>query len=146
MRRLPILALPVLAVCFSLPARSEYQTVNEAAVLYDTPSLQGTKSSIIRRDTPVEVVYSLENLVKVRVADGTMAWIEKKYLSPHRTVIVKAEQADILQRPEEGAPTSFRAERDVLLRYLETLPGGWIRVRHDDGEEGYARASEVWGF
>jgi SH3-like domain-containing protein len=84
--------------------------------------------------------------MKVRDADGALAWIEKKNLSSRRTVIVKAEQAAILQKPEEGAPASFRAERDVSLDYLETLPGGWIKVRHADGETGYARASEVWGF
>jgi SH3-like domain-containing protein len=139
--------LPALAVCLSLPVRGEeYQTVNAATVLYDTPSLQGAKSFILLRDTPVEVVVNRESLAKVRDADGFMAWIEKKYLSPRRTVIVKAAQAVILQKPEETAPAAFWAERDVSLDYRETLPGGWIRVRHRDGQEGYARASEVWGF
>jgi SH3-like domain-containing protein len=146
-RKLSILALPVLLACLSLPARGiEYQTVNAAAALYDTPNSTGTKLCIIRSDTPVEVVQIRENLAKVRDADGFMAWIEKRYLSPRRTVIVKAGQAAILQRPEESAPKVFLAERDVSLDYLETLPGGWIKVRHRDGEEGYARASEVWGF
>ena len=115
-------------------------------MLYDTPSLKGARLFVIRRDTPVEVVVSLEGWMKVRDADGALAWIEKKSLSSRRTVIVKAEQAAVLQKPEEGAPTSFRAEQNVSLDYLETLPGGWIRVRHADGETGYTRASEVWGF
>jgi SH3-like domain-containing protein len=145
MRGRPIFACLVFLACLSRPVWSvEYQSVEAATALHDT--LRGTKRYVIRRNTPVEIVSPQESWVKVRIADGTMAWIEKKYLSSRRTVIVRAEQTDILRRPEEGAPTSFRAERDVLLNYLEALPGGWIRVRHDDGETGYARASEVWGF
>jgi SH3-like domain-containing protein len=144
----PILAVLLITAVFPLPARSfEYRAVESATVLYDTPSLKGAKLFVIRRDTPVEVIDdNLNAWAKVRDADGFMAWIEKKYLSSRRTVIVKAAQAVILQKPEAAAPAAFWAERDVSLDYRETLPGGWIRVRHRDGQEGYARASEVWGF
>jgi SH3-like domain-containing protein len=144
---LPILALFALPACLSLPARAvEYRTVASAAVLYDTPSLKGAKLFVIRRGTPVEVVISMEGWVKVRDAEGSLAWIEKKELATRRTLIVKAEWAAILQNPEEGAPLSFEAERNVSLAYLETLPGGWIKVRHRDGQGGFVRASQVWGF
>jgi SH3-like domain-containing protein len=131
----------------SLPARAiEYRTVESTTVLYDTPSLRGAKLFIIRRDTPVEVVVSLEGWAKVRDAEGSLAWIEKKELATRRTLIVKAEWAAILRQPEESASLSFEAERNVSLNYLETVPGGWIKVRHRDGQEGFVRAGQVWGF
>jgi SH3-like domain-containing protein len=144
--RLSIFALFTFFVGLSLPAQAEYRTVETPTILYDTPSLKGAKLFVIRRDTPVEVVNNLGGWVKVRDAEGGLAWIEKKELSERRTVIVKAERAAILRKSEEGAPLSFEAERGVSLAYLETVPGGWIKVRHRDGQEGFVRAGEVWGF
>ena len=146
-KRLPILALFAFLAGLCLPAQAiEYRTVESATVLYDTPSAKGVKLFVIRRDTPVEIVVSLDNWVKVRDAEGSLAWIEKKYLATRRTVIVKAERAAIQQKPEEAAPLLLEAERNVSLEYLTALPGGWIKVRHADGQEGFVRAGQVWGF
>ena len=131
----------------SLPAWAiDYRTVDTATILYDAPSQRGAKLFVIRRDTPVEVVVSLEGWTKVRDAEGGLAWIESKYLANRRTVIVKAAHADILKKPEEGAPLAFAAEKNVSLQYLETLSGGWTKVRHRDGTEGFVRADQVWGI
>jgi SH3-like domain-containing protein len=147
MRRLPILVLFIFIASLSLPARSaEYRTVESVTTLYDTPNLKGTRLFVIRGDTPVEVVVNQGGWVKVRDAEGSLAWIEKKELGTRRTLIVKVDWASILQKPEDGAPVVFEAERNVSLGYLETLPGGWVKVRHRDGQEGFARTGQVWGF
>ena len=91
-------------------------------------------------------MVSLEGWAKVRDAEGSLAWIERKHLATRRTVIVRAERADILKKSEEGAPLAFAAEKNVSLDYLETLPGGWVKVRHRDGQEGFVRAGQIWGF
>ncbi len=131
----------------SLPAAAiEYRTVDSPAILYDAPSQRGIKQFVIHRDTPVEIVVSLEGWAKVRDAEGSLAWIERKHLATRRTVIVRADQADVLKKSEEGAPLAFAAEKNVSLEYLETLPGGWIKVRHRDGQEGFVRAGQIWGF
>lgn len=131
----------------SLPAGAiEYRTVDAPAILYDAPSQHGVKLFVIHRDTPVEIVVSLEGWTKVRDAEGSLAWIEKKYLAVRRSVIVKVEQADVLKKSEDGAPLAFAAEKNVSLEYLETMPGGWVKVRHRDGQEGFVRAGQVWGF
>lgn len=147
MKRSLILVLLSVLAGVSSPARAiEYRTVDAATVLYDAPSQRGAKLFVIRRDTPVEVVVSLEGWVKVRDAEGGLAWIEKKYLAARRSVIVRTEQAEILKKAEDGAPLSFAADRNVSLEYLETLPGGWVKVRHRDGQEGFVRAAQIWGF
>ena len=132
------LALPVFAI--------EYRTVETATVLYDAPSQKGSKLFVIKRDTPVEIVVTLEGWSKVRDAEGGLAWIEKRYLSDRRTVIVRADRVEIRQKAEEGAPLVFEADRNVALDYLETVPGGWIKVRHRDGQMGFVRAGQVWGI
>ena len=139
--------LACVAAAVALPtAAIEYRTVDAATVLYDAPSQRGVKLFVIHRDTPVEVVVNIEGWSKVRDAEGGLAWIEKKYLSDRRTVIVRADRAEIRQQAEEGAPLVFEADRNVALDYLETTPGGWIKVRHADGASGFVRASQIWGF
>ena len=132
------LAAPALAI--------EYRTVDSATVLYDAPSQKGSKLFVIRKDTPVEVVVSLEGWVKVRDAEGGLAWIEKKYLSDKHSVIVTAERAQIRQTADESAALSFEAEKNVALDFVEAAPGGWIKVRHRDGQVGFVRANQIWGF
>ncbi|MFZ4534855.1 SH3 domain-containing protein [Propionivibrio sp.] len=142
-----LLTLMLVTAGFSLPANAiEYRTVDAAAVLYDAPSQRGSKLFVIKRDTPVEVVVSLEGWSKVRDAEGGLAWIEKKYLSEKRSVIVTANRAEVRQKAEEGSPLVFAAEKNVALEYLEAMPGGWIKVRHLDGQSGFVRANQIWGL
>jgi SH3-like domain-containing protein len=139
--------LLLVAVGFSLPGYAiEYRTVDAATVLYDAPSQRGSKLFVVRRETPVEVVVSLEGWSKVRDADGRLTWIEKKFLAERRSVIVTADIADVRQKAEEGSPLVFEAEKNVALEYLEAAPGGWIKVRHRDGASGFVRSSQIWGF
>jgi len=142
-----LLPLFLIAAAFPLPANAiEYRTVDSATVLYDAPSQKGSKLFVIRRDTPVEVVVGLDGWAKVRDAEGTLAWVEKKYLVERRSVIVTAERAEVRQKAEEGAALVFEAEKNVALDYLEAVPGGWIKVHHRDGQTGYVRANQIWGL
>ena len=139
--------LLLVATGFCLPALAiEYRTVDSATVLYDAPSQRGSKLFVVKRETPVEVVVSLEGWSKVRDADGGLAWIEKKYLSDRRSVIVTAERAEVRQKADDGSPIAFEAEKNVALEYLETAPGGWVKVRHRDGQSGFVRANQIWGL
>ena len=142
-----LLPLFLIAAGFHLPANAvDYRTVDSATVLYDAPSQKGSKLFVIKRDTPVEVVVGLEGWAKVRDSAGGLAWIERKYLSDKRSVIVTAERAEVRQKAEEGAPLVFEAEKNVALEYLEAAPGGWIKVHHRDGPTGYVRANQIWGL
>jgi SH3-like domain-containing protein len=133
-----LLGLPVLAI--------EYRTVDAATVLYDAPSQRGSKLFVIKRDTPVELVVSLEGWSKVRDAEGGLAWIEKKYLAERRSVIVTASRAEIRKSADASSPLVFEADKHVALEYLEAAPGGWVKVRHRDGPSGFVRANQIWGL
>lgn len=135
------------AAAGALPASAiEFRTVDAPTVLYDAPSQRGVRLFVIRSETPVEVVVSLEGWAKVRDADGGLTWIEKKYLADKRTVIVTADRAVVRQKADEGSPPVFEAEKNVALDYLEAAPGGWIKVRHRDGQSGFVRANQIWGY
>ena len=135
------------AAGFALPALAvEFRTVEVPTVLYDAPSQKGTRLFVIKRNTPVEVVVGLEGWIKVRDAEGGLAWIEKKNLSERRSLIVTASRAEIRQSADEAAAVVFEAEKSVSLDFVEMAPGGWIKVHHRDGQSGFVRANQVWGF
>ncbi len=137
----------LLACTLTLSAQAiEYRTVETTTVLYDAPSQRGIKQFVIRRDTPVEIVVSLDGWAKIRDSEGTLAWIERKFLAERRSLIVTASRAEIRQANNESSPLVFEAEKNVSLDYLEASPGGWIKVRHRDGQSGYVRANQVWGI
>ena len=135
-------------------AAAEFRVTSEApAVLYDAPSVKSRPLFVYGRDVPVEVVSTIEGWTKVRDAGGTIGWLATKGLGERRTLLVRAQTADIRANPDEGAAVVFRAEQNVLLDLAEpatspstTATPGWVKVRHRDGQTGYIRLSQVFGL
>ena len=124
----------------------EFRSVAEnAAVLYDAPSAKARKLYVVNPGYPVEVVVVVEGWVKVRDASGELAWIESKHLTDRRTVMVKVPLAQVHQSADESAPVVFQAQQNVILELVDVVSGGWLRVRHRDGEVGFVKVAQVWG-
>ena len=128
-------------------------TADPATILYDAPSARAKPLFVYGRDVPVEALVSVEGWTKIRDAAGTIGWLQSKSLSDKRMVVVRAPTADVRAAADEGAPVVFRAERNVLLELAEpaasaatTAMPGWVKVRHRDGQTGYVRLSQVFGF
>jgi len=125
---------------------ADFRSVQEnAAVLYDAPSRQATPLFVVSRSYPLEVIVNLEAWVKVRDHAGALTWIEKKALSDKRMLLVTAPSVEARQRADAAAPAAFSATQNVALELLETMPNGWLRVRHADGATGFVPAASVWG-
>lgn len=132
-------ALPALAI--------DYRSVDApVAILYDAPSQKGKKLYLVKQHTPVEMVVRLDGWTKVRDAEGTLAWVESKYLGERRTVVVIAPRAEVRQADGPDAPVVFSADKWVALDLLESGPPGWAKVRHRDGSTGFVKAAQVWGL
>ncbi len=141
------LAAPVLLALASAAAAGEFRSIAESgATMYDAPSVRAKKLFVASRYYPVEIVINIDNWAKVRDQAGDLAWVEKKALSDKRTVIVTAGVADARQAASDGAALVFRAQRGVALDLAEPPAGGWIRVRHAEGQTGYIKINQVWGF
>ena len=141
------LAVSFLFAFASLAAAGEFRSIAENGTpMYDAPSVRAKKLFVASRHYPVEVVINIDSWVKVRDQAGDLAWVEKKALSEKRTVIVTAAVADARQAASDGASLVFRAQQGVALDVAEPPAGGWIRVRHADGQTGYIKISQVWGF
>ena len=124
----------------------EFRSLTEAAIVYDTPSAEGRRLFILRPGTPVEIVVTLDQWIKVREPSGSLSWIERRVLAKRRTLLVTAERAAIRREARDDAPLSFEAARNVVVELIEAPTLGWARVRHADGLEGSIRASDVWGL
>jgi SH3-like domain-containing protein len=148
MARLPHLLLSaVLAVGLAAPAAAlEFRAVSEnAAILYDAPSSKAKKLYVVNRGYPVEIVVLVEGWVKIRDANGDLTWIESKYLTDKRTVMIRTPMAQVRQSADDNAPVVFQAQQSVILDLIEVPGGGWLRVRHRDGQAGFVKVSQVWG-
>ncbi len=115
------------------------------AVLYDAPSAAGKKLYVVSRYTPLELVVTLSDWIKVRTQDGSLGWVEKRALGGARYVVVTDALATVRQRPDPAAPVVFQARKQVALEFLEDTRTGWVRVRHANGGSGYVKATAVWG-
>ena len=124
---------------------ADFRSVMEnAAILYDAPSAKAKRLYVVGQGYPVEVVVVVEGWSKVRDASGDLTWIESKSLVDRRTVLVKTPLAQIRESADENGTVVFQAQQDVLLDLLE-VAGGWLRVRHRDGQTGFVRVTQVWG-
>jgi SH3-like domain-containing protein len=139
-------ALLLLAAAWSCAAAAaDFRSVAEnAAVLYDAPSVKAKKLYVVTQGYPVEIVVVVEGWSKVRDANGELTWIESKHLADRRTVVVKAPVAQVREAADEKSPVVFQAQQDVLLELIE-VAGSWLRVRHRDGQAGYLRVTQAWG-
>jgi len=136
----------LLLAAWAAPAAAlEFRSVAEpAVVLYDLPSKTSTRLFVLSRDYPVEVIIATEGWVRVRDDTGAFGWVEAKSLSSRRTVMVKAQSAEIRQAPDDKAPVVFKAEQGLVLEF-QGLAGGWAQVRHRDGASGYLKLPQLWG-
>lgn len=145
-RRRNLIAAAFIAVAATPAWALEFRSVAEnAAVLYDAPSARAKKLYVVNRGYPVEVVVVVEGWIKVRDASGELTWIESKFLTDKRTVMVKVPLAQIHQSADDSAPVVFQAQQNVILELVDVTSGGWLRVKHRDGQTGFIKVTQVWG-
>ncbi|MBS0498584.1 MAG: SH3 domain-containing protein [Gammaproteobacteria bacterium] len=143
-------SIPLIGVFLFLPgytvADIEFLSIAEnSAVMYDAPSLRADKLFVADRHLPVEVVVDVEGWAKVRDSSGSLAWVEKKLLSPQRYVVVTVPFAGIYKSADTNSELVFQAEQNIVLEWLDSDSNGWVKVRHSSGQTGYVKANQVWG-
>ncbi len=117
------------------------------AVLYDAPSSAAKKVLLLSQYYPVEVVVNLGDWLKVRDAEGGLNWIETKQLSNKRTVLIRAQNAELKQAADMNSKVLATVEKEVVLEVADLkLTNGWLKVKHRDGIAGYMSITSTWGF
>lgn len=133
-----------LSFCSSAYA-AEWLSVTQSAPMHQAPSSKTTPKYIILPMTPVKMIVTLGDQVKVQDASGLIGWIDKQYLTTRRTIIVTSHVAPIRSQPSDSASVVFTAERGVVLTYLSSPAANWVQVGHSDGQSGYVASKQIWG-
>jgi SH3-like domain-containing protein len=140
-------AAALLAGLLALPALgAEFRAIGDrAAVLYDAPSLKADRIFVASRGHPFEVLVKLDQWTKVRDAGGEVAWVENRMLGERHNAMVSVPVADVRAAPDARSALVFEAYKQVIVEVLEPPADGWVKVRHRDGQQGYARVAHLWG-
>ena len=142
-----LLPLLFLATWGLTASAAEFRSVDtQAAILYDAPSAKGKKLYLIKPLTPVEVLVKLDGWVKVRDAEGTLAWVQARALTEKRMLVVTSPKGEIRQAERPDAPVVTELDKWVAVELIEPSAAGWAKVRHRDGATGYMRLTQVWGL
>ena len=124
----------------------EFASVSESsAILYDAPSVKAKKRFVVNRYMPFEQIVTLKDWVKVRDRSGGLYWVEKRVLSNKRYVFALPTMLEVFAEPDIRSAQVLKVRQQVALERLGSPGTGWVKVRHQDGEVGYVRASGVWG-
>ena len=78
LRPLALLAAIALSMVAGAAHADFRQTSADATIAFEGPSAKATKQFLYSRGTPVEVVVQIEGWLKVRDAQGALAWVERK--------------------------------------------------------------------
>lgn len=141
--RIAFLALIALNSAWGAEFRSV--AVN-GAILYDAPSFKATRVYLLSKSYPVEIISRSGEWAKIRDANGDLSWIAASNLSEKRTLMAFANIVELRESPNDSAPIVFRAEKNVILDLVEPPTSTWIKVKHRDGQTGYARINQLWGL
>ncbi len=136
-------------VCvISQSAYAEFRSVASAkTILYEAPSATTKRVYLVGEGYPLEIIVNLGDWLKVRDPYGTLSWAESKNLQSKRTVIVKADKANIYKEPESKSTLVATIEKDVVIELSDPLiTNGWIKVRYQQDLDGYIQISQVWGI
>lgn len=124
----------------------EFSTTSRASILYDSPTKTATKIAVLSAAYPLEKLISANGWVKVRDASGALGWIDEADLGSKRTVLINTPVTAVLEKPLDSAAVRFRVQQGVVLDLIAPVDGGWVKVRHASGQEGYAKIRELWGL
>ncbi|TJZ73133.1 SH3 domain-containing protein [Chitiniphilus eburneus] len=113
-------------------------------LLYQQPQDAAAKLFVVSRGTPLEVLTEQGEWLRVRDRQGSLAWVKKADLSATRQVEV-LRSTSVHGQADSASPVVFKAEPGLLLNLLDNARNGWLRVKHQGGQEGFIRIEEVWG-
>ncbi len=144
--RIFLLSLFFLYTSISAAEEVEFLSVSSnSTVMYDAPSLKAEKLFVVNAYFPVQVLVKVEGWTKVKDSSDTIAWIENKFLTERRYIIVTTSLANIHQSADIHSPILFQIQKDVVVEWLDSSAADWVHVRLQNGQMGYIRSNQVWG-
>jgi len=94
---------------------------------------------------PLQVIETKGKWLKVTDFEGDVGWVHNNLLGREPHLIVKKERIDIRNGPGENYKITGKANYGVVFRTL-TRKKGWVKIKHEDGLEGWVQRDLLWGW
>jgi SH3-like domain-containing protein len=140
-----LLVAALLALASGAQALEFRSVLKHGAIYFDAPDLKAKKLFVVSKGTPVEILATQGDWLRVRDRDGKLAWMSKADLGK-RTHVQVVKASTIYAAGSSESAVVFKAEAGLLLELTENTRIGWLRVRHRDGQAGFIRIEDVWGL
>ncbi|NIO11113.1 MAG: SH3 domain-containing protein [Deltaproteobacteria bacterium] len=109
------------------------------------PGKKFDKVGKVPENYPYRVLGRRGKWLKVRDFEGFEDWIYAPLTDRNPAAAVKVPKANVRQGPGTNHPIILTADKGVAFRVL-TKQGDWVKVRTDEGDEGWVSRSLLWGF
>jgi len=151
MRRLSIaftsllLAVFMLAVPAPAHPREMVSIARSAANMRAGPGTGHEVLWTLGRGYPLEVTGRRGAWVAVRDFESDTGWVNQSLVNRTPHFVVKAPVANLRSGPSTSARVVGRAEYGNIVKTLERRDG-WVRVRKENGRNGWIARRLLWGW
>lgn len=95
------------------------------------------------RYTPLEYLAKYKDWYAVRDHEGDVAWVNKQVIGKGAAAIVTNKKANIRKGPGTNTRIVFFVEKGYLFK-VTGKKDGWLKIKADDGDEGWVLGKLVW--
>lgn len=80
----------------------------------------------------------------VRNYQGKTGWVLTSQVGPQKGVVVEVKTVNVRKGPGSNYPVVFKAYEGVTFKVL-SASNGWLKVAHENGDQGWVLRSLTWG-
>jgi SH3-like domain-containing protein len=92
---------------------------------------------------PLKIIKKAGKWYRFRDFEGDEGWIYASIVDETTTVITKKDDCNIRSGPGKNHKIILRVAKGIPFKVLQQK-GGWIKIRHADGDKGWIFKSLVW--
>ncbi|MFH2090981.1 MAG: SH3 domain-containing protein [Pseudomonadota bacterium] len=131
-------------MCVTVSGAQERLSVTASiANMRSGPDVNSDQLWQVEQYHPVIVIEKKGDWYKVKDFEGDTAWLHNSLLGKSATVITKAEKCNVRSKASIDGEKLFTTQKGVPFLVLDTK-GGWIKVKHKDGDIGWISKKLVW--
>jgi len=109
------------------------------------PGKKFDKVGKVPENYPYQIISRKGRWLKVRDFEGFVDWIYGPLTDKKPAAAVKVKRANVRQGPGTDHPIVLTADKGVAFRIL-ARKGDWVKVRTDEGDQGWVSRNLLWGF
>ncbi len=143
------LLLGIIIVLLSATAADAIRLVSVAGERVNMRSGPSAKQAVLWElgdGYPLKVISSKGKWYKVSDFEGDVGWVYKKLVNRIPHLIVKKRVVNIRSGPGTKYRMVGKANYGVVFKTLKRGKNGWVKIKHENGLEGWVKRNLLWGW